>query len=130
MKKWNVNILSYTSKPEVDFLYTFVWSKTICISRGMYSLPPLVTPKKYFSTLKWNFLRKFCRFEVPTPKYRCLENVKNISNISLLSTYYLKEITLSFPTKKYVFILKIEVVMRNWNLTCFLDFCPDFRKKC
>ena len=76
MEKMKHNILSYTSKPKVDF---YMWTKTACISRDMYSLPPLVIPKKYFSTLKLDFcvnLADLGSLPEATPKCIFLGNVK------------------------------------------------------
>ena len=83
-------------------------------------------PEKIFFYFKAGFLRKFGRFGVPTPKFWFWWNVENISNISFISTYYLKVITLSFPTKNnYVFIFKIDRILNGWKYRKK----PDFDKK-
>ena len=68
-----------------------------------------------FSYLKARFLRKSGRFGAPTPKFRFLENMEYFSNFSILSTYSLKVITLTFQTKKnYVPIFKIDRIVDSW----------------
>ena len=68
--------------------------------------------QKIFSYLKARFLRKSGRFGAPTPKFRFLENMEYFSNFSILSTYSLKVITLTFQTKKnYVPIFKIDRIV-------------------